>query len=485
MSKRNFWDFFGRLAAVLGIFFLTVYGAVNFYSTSLSLLERQMKVKASEEVATLEKSMQALKVAAAEAQIQEKSRIVEKNQAELATLQKQLESIDLRPKGKSPAVLAKKLQELRGSIAQRVATLNQESTEAQATVEKARTELAAATAADAERKPSAAPEKPARSAGSAALVLNRLVKSAFAPGLLIAFAVAFFVQLLGAFIGRKRGGSGRLVGTLPALFLIAGIGFALAGVYGALPNVAMINLNDPSAKDALDGFLMRTVSFAGLALAAIFASTVLQFITGFKSTAKASGTDATSPKANEIEIPKRKKTKASAPAPDPKDAPRFVPPPVAAPKPAPVAAVEEEAPAFSPAFDEETPAVSLNSIPSAEEIAADIGMPSVEEFPAHVETVEAVNAPPNPTPDFDSEGVTGSNIVELPEDSAEPEPDRMAVLRHRLEVLNEYIAKADQDKADGIMPLEMWEEERAVYLEEKQRLETEMSEIEHLHPRAA
>lgn len=56
--------------------------------------------------------------------------------------------------------------------------------------------------------------------------------------------------------------------------------------------------------------------------------------------------------------------------------------------------------------------------------------------------------------------------------------DKAAVLRHRLAVLDDYLAKADEDRAAGVMPQEMWEEETDSYRRERARVEAELKELE-------
>ncbi len=256
-----------------------------------------------------------------------------------------------------------------------------------------------------------------------ASLLAPVMENAFWPALLTLFVVAVALRAAYGFTGKPGFFANKpgFWGTIPGLLVAFGIFGTFVAVAGAFSA-----MGDVSTGKGLEAFMGNMMGALSASVGGFLASVVFQFLDGLMGKEKVAPQASVS---NTTSISFEKPVKA----------PRFVKRSKPLPTPLPVPSVE--------------------TIP-------DFAMAPAEELPV-VTNLENIEMPP------------------IPEIETSPaEDDRLAILRHRLETLNTYIEKADQDKASGVMPVEMWEEEHAAYLEEKNRLETELSELES-RPQAA
>jgi len=325
--------------------------------------------------------------------------------------------------------------------------------------------------------------------------------TALLPALVVLFTIGFVVRLLSLVAPRplrffREGAGSSVLNGISGLLLAGGIGAVLAAILFDLPVLSQLTtVNSVQASGALKAFLSKFTVAIQNGVAGVCGYGILSFFNSLAATPVAAKIEAAPEKAPRakkgptkeedslrhqqvkvVEPPKKAVSHMAPPPPSSKKTKAAPPPPAAVvaavvaavPTPAPVVAAVEEFPAFEtpspaaaiaedfPSFDESS--IELPELPTN---TAEVNLK--EEFPVH---------------DFTAAREEASVVEEFPV-VAPAEEDRLANLRHRLETLNEYIQKADEDKASGVMPLEMWEEERAVYLEEKQRLETELTELEH------
>lgn len=65
-----------------------------------------------------------------------------------------------------------------------------------------------------------------------------------------------------------------------------------------------------------------------------------------------------------------------------------------------------------------------------------------------------------------------------PGEGAEADEDRLAVLRHRLGIVEEYLKKSAEDHASGVISEEMWREETERWTFERDKLKLEIASAE-------
>jgi hypothetical protein len=270
-----------------------------------------------------------------------------------------------------------------------------------------------------------------------------------------------------------------ILNILPGLFVVGGIFGTFLGVMGALPELSHIDINDVvKTKSIMDKFLLSMAFSMGTSIVGIVFSVALTILNAmlnpegiyysmvnkFTSALEFLWNDTTNNDVVDMTAYSTDRravsfsNKAFGERKDDKK-PEL-----------------EEAPAL-PMKGEQEPA------PPAEEAAprvpdAEVSRPIVADV--SFEDLGEVLQKMDETLTTIEEGV-GELETELSADaesSSASDEDRLAVLRHRLQVLDTYLRKADEDRETGLMSEEMWKDETEAYREERQSVEAQIQSLE-------
>lgn len=264
-----------------------------------------------------------------------------------------------------------------------------------------------------------------------------------------------------------------ILNILPGLFVIGGIFGTFLGVMGALPELSHIDVNDVvKTKVIMDAFLLKMAFSMGTSIVGIVFSVALTVINAmlnpegiyyamvnkFTSALEFLWNDTTNNdvKGEVVYATDRRAVaytnlskKSTEPAPIPAQVTV-----VAAPS---VVETEPVRPAPAPTVWEMPPVTE--TVPEAEAPNEDLG----DLFERMDQALSAIDSGTAPAPD------------ENPDLT-----DRIAVLKHRLQVLDTYLRKADEDRATGLMSDEMWKDETEAYQQERAGVEAQLRDLEAL-----
>ncbi len=271
-----------------------------------------------------------------------------------------------------------------------------------------------------------------------------------------------------------------LLNILPGLFVVGGIFGTFLGVMSALPELSHIDMNDVAkTKDVMDKFLLNMAFSMGASSIGIIFSVMLTIINAmlnpegiyyamvnkFSSALEFLWNDTSNNDVAEETVYSTDRRAVVYTNESAKRVQGTVP--SAAPKVTPVPSEPVTAPVEA--------AVAASAPPAAPEVNEVWPMPPPRQ------------EPPAPEPDveaFDDVFERRDDALSSldPSSPAAPAPadldDRLAVLRHRLQVLDSYLVKANEDRASGLMSDIMWEEETTAYRLERGQVDARLRELE-------
>ncbi len=272
-----------------------------------------------------------------------------------------------------------------------------------------------------------------------------------------------------------------MLNILPGLFVVGGIFGTFLGVMSALPELSHIDLNDAAlTKTVMDKFLLNMAFSMGAWGIGIIFGVMLTVINAmlnpegiyyamvnkYTSALEFLWNDTTTNEVtNDAAYPTDRRAVAFS------NLPKKGQPEAAASAPAPIRAEQPS----------RTMAVAPAPPPPEPKSA-----PEVIYAPPPAQPAASVSAPDNPFTEEELQGLgdvfekMDAAFTELDAEAAPvpPEEDRLAVLRHRLAVLDSYLVKADEDKATGLMSEEMWKDETQAYRQEREHVEAQIRDIE-------
>lgn len=503
MAKSKF-SFIATLGCTVLFLAALMAGAVKFHAVAENLIRAQQVTETQGELQKLRAEFQLSREEAQKQIVGMKGQLLAQYQAEKAALEEEIKAAP----PKAPKAMQLKLTQRREQASHRLEYLAKELPALEAEVANA------AQTAPATAEPVKAREPSGTIAPRAAWMeqVEKILGMALLPAIAVLFGLGLFMRLLSLVAARPfrffRAGAGSAVlDGIPGLLLAGGIGAVMACLLLNAPTLSQLSqMGAANGMSVLKTFLGDFSIAMRTGLAGVCGFGILYFFNSLAQapvTAKAPAKESTPrPKKGPLKAEESLRHQKVTVIESPKKANAETEP---ARKPSadlapPSKKAAAELPAAPPSSKK---AKAVVAPPPPAEIPIPTPLPSVEDFPDF-------EAPPSPSPadDFRGFGESSIDLPELPTNTAEVNlneafpvlteiparteaplevaaeeaphvEDRLANLRHRLETLNEYIQKADEDKASGVMPIEMWEEERAVYLEEKQRLEVELTELEH------